>query len=94
MDYLPQVVYKNCILSQARWTVRQKEIKTFTGVKNDHELLIKIKAWKELRNIPDKVVLADGDNELYIDLNNPLSIRAWLSVVKKRPVFFFRRIFV
>lgn len=81
-DYLPQVVYKNCILSQARWTVRQKEIKTFTGVKNDHELLIKIKAWKELRNIPDKVVLADGDNELYIDLNNPLSIRAWLSVVK------------
>ena len=87
LDYLPRVVYKNCILSQARWTVRGKEIKDFTGEKNDDVLLIKIKEWRDKRNIPEVVLLADGDNELYVDLNNPLSIRAWLSVVKKR-VFF------
>ncbi len=86
-DYLPRVVYKNCILSQARWIVREKEIKGFCQINDDSEFLIKVKEWKNGRNIPDMVLLADGDNELYVDLNHPLSIRAWLSVVKKRPFF-------
>ena len=87
LDYLPRVVYKNCILSQARWTVHEKEMKAFFGIKEDCELLTKIKEWRMKRNIPDTVVLADGDNELYVDMNHPLSVRAWLSVVKKRPSF-------
>ena len=87
LDYLPRVTYKNCILSQARWTVRAKEIKNLTGIKDDNELLQKVNEWKEVRNIPDRVLLADGDNELFVDMNSPLSIRAWLFVVKKRPVF-------
>ena len=87
LDYLPRVVYKNCILSQARWTVRGNETKSFSEIKDDNELLLKIKEWKDGRNIPDSVVLADGDNELYVDMKNTLSIRSWLSVVKKRPSF-------
>ena len=78
---------KNCILSKARWTVRMKEIKEIADIKDDSELLMEIKQWRERRNIPDSVVLDDGDNELYIDMNHPLSIRAWLSIVKKRPSF-------
>ena len=85
MDYLPRVVYKNCILSQARWTVREKEIKGFLGQKEDATLMRQIKEWQSKRDIPDSVLLADGDNELYVNMNQPLSIRAWLSVVKKRP---------
>jgi hypothetical protein len=88
LDFLPRVTYKNCILSQARWTVREKEIKAMVGLNDDSGLLQKVKEWRETRNMPDKVVLADGDNELYVDMNNPLSLRAWLSVVKKRPSFY------
>lgn len=88
LNYLPRVVYKNCILAQARWTVREKEVNIFTGIKDNNELLLKIKDWQANRNIPNKVLLSDGDNELYIDMNNPLSIRAWLSAVKKRQIFF------
>lgn len=87
LEYLPRVVYKNCILSQARWAVHEKETKMFIGIKDDSTLLSKIKDWQKGRNIPDSVLLADGDNELYVDLSNPLSIRAWLSVVKKRSSF-------
>ena len=87
MNYLPRVVYKNCILSQARWTIREKETKMYAEIKDDSELLLKVKEWQQGRNIPDTVLLADGDNELYVDLNHLLSIRAWLSVVKKRPSF-------
>jgi hypothetical protein len=87
LNYLPRVVYKNCILAQARWLVRETETKSFFGIKDNDELLLQVKEWQRKRNIPDKALLADGDNELYIDMNHPLSIRAWLSVVKKRSSF-------
>ena len=87
LNSLPRVLYKNCILSRARWTVREKEIKTFAGLKDDSELLKKVKEWQEKKNIPAKVLLVDSDNELYVDMNHPLSLRAWLSVVKNRPSF-------
>lgn len=87
LDYLPRIVYKSCILSKARWTVRMKEIKEFADIKDDSEQLIEIKQWRERRNIPDRIVLVDGDNELFIDMDHPLSIRAWLSIAKKRPSF-------
>ena len=87
LDYLPRVMYKNCILSQARWMVREKEIKKFFEMKDDAELLGKIKEWQNEREIPDNVLLADGDNELYINMNHLISVRSWLSVVKKRSSF-------
>lgn len=87
LNYLPRVVYKSCILALARWIIRKKEIESFTEIKDDDELLIKIKDWRFLRNIPEKVVLADSDNKLYVDMNDPLSIRSWLSIVKKRQAF-------
>jgi hypothetical protein len=31
--------------------------------------------------------LADGDNALYVNLQEPLSIRSWLAIVKKRNSF-------
>jgi len=89
-DYLPRVVYKNCILSQARWTVREKETKFLVEIKDEAELLQKVKEWQNRRNIPDSVLFVEGDNELYVDLNNPLSIRAWLSVVKKHQTFYLK----
>ena len=87
LAYLPRVIYKNCILSQARWMVREKEIKIFFDIKDDAELLTEIKEWQNKREIPDNVLLSDGDNELYINMNHPISIRSWLSVVKKRSSF-------
>ena len=88
MDYLPRVVYKNCILSRARWRVHEKgKMKTFYEIKNDDELLQKIKEWQVTKKIPDMVLLDDGDNELFVDMNNPVSIRACLSIIKKRPFF-------
>ena len=74
-------------MARARWIIHGKEINTIIPIKDDDELLLKIKEWKTNRNIPDRVVLSEGDNELYIDMNNPLSIRAWLSVVIKCQYF-------
>jgi len=88
LNYLPRVIYKNCILSPARWMCHEKDIKMFIGIKNDDDLLQKIKEWQDDRNIPDEVLFADNDDELYVDMRNELSIRAWLSIVKKRSIFY------
>ena len=40
--------------------------------------------------IPQNSLLADYDNELYVDWNNILSIRAFLSTVKTRKNFLIK----
>ena len=86
-NFLHRVTYKNCILSPATWTVQKKEIEPFMITKSDDELLDKINEWLSSRNIPNEVLLSDGDNELYVNMNNPLSLRAWMSIVKNRQSF-------
>lgn len=87
LDFLPRIIYKNCVLSRARWRGKGKDVKSLVDIKNNDELLQRVKEWKNERNIPDQFLLNDGDNELYVDTNSPLSIRAWLSIVKNRLTF-------
>lgn len=89
-DYpiLPRVVYKNIILALARWNVGVDEkLKKIMAIKEENELLKAMTDWRAEYKIPPKVLLADGDNELYIDFESVLSIQTLYSVVKKRGNF-------
>lgn len=86
LSYRPRVRYGNSILSLAAWNIKQEEIAAFYQVSNN-ELVIKVLNWRKKRNIPVYVLLSEGDNELYIDFESPISIRAFLSTVKKRTTF-------
>jgi len=82
-EFLPRVEYKSIILSLARWIIKTKEIK---------ELLIdfkieKVKKWQESKRMPNYVMLADGDNELFVDFSNIISLEMLYSVIKKREQF-------
>lgn len=85
--YLPRVRYKNIILSEATWNFKKEDIKSMIESKSDDTLLQETKKWKNKFNLPDYVLLADGDNELLIHLNNLLCINTLLSLVKKRSGF-------
>lgn len=86
LAYRPRVRYGNSILSLAAWRVKQDEIATFTLLP-DSDLIINVTEWRTKRNIPEFVLLSEGDNELYVDFKSPISIRAFLSAVKKRIAF-------
>lgn len=86
-DYLPRVKYKNIILSEAKWNIKKKDIEKIIKARDDKEILEESRKWKKKINLPDYVLLADGDNELLINLNNMLCIKTLLSLVKKRPSF-------
>ena len=85
--FLPRVTYKNIILSLARWNITGDEIKALLKIKEDEHLFKEFRQWCEQRKIPEKVCLADGDNELFINTTNFLCIQTLLSLIKNRSGF-------
>jgi hypothetical protein len=85
--FLPRITYKNIIFSLARWNIRIDEVKDLMKVKDDAQLLEKMKEWLGKRTMPALVGLLDGDNELLINLDNALCVRTLFSVVKQRNGF-------
>ncbi len=85
--YLPRVKYKNVILSKATWNMKKEDIKNIVDAKNDIELLQKAKLWRDEFKLPDYVLLADGDNELLLNLGNSTCLKIMLTLVKRLPKF-------
>lgn len=86
-EFLPRVVYRNIIFSPALWNVRTDDLKPMYKMKNDDELHAKFTEWREKQRIPRHVLEVEGDNKLYLDLNNTLCIRTLFSMIKKRGGF-------
>jgi len=86
-SFLPRVKYKNIILSKATWNVKKVDIEDLIKQNDNKDIVDKAKVWKEKFELPDYVLLADGDNELLLNLNNSLCINTLLSLVKNREGF-------
>ncbi len=82
--FLPRVRYKNIIFSPAIWNITTEDIKPIPKITDKH-FLGKVLDFKKKRNIPDKVLLVQGDNKLLIDFNHELSVQMLFSEVKKNP---------
>ncbi|WP_326984097.1 lantibiotic dehydratase family protein [Chryseobacterium sp. MYb264] len=65
LDFLPRIRYKNVILSLAKWNINVQKFK-----KENPNLKIEnvLSTFKTYYNLPDEIVQAYGDNELYIHL--------------------------
>jgi len=84
LNFLPRVRYKNTIFSLATWKIKTKEMKHLFAIKEDEKLLTETKEWIEKYPLPSKMLLKDGDNELFIDWEVVRSIRALFTIIKKR----------
>ena len=84
-NFLPRVEYKNTVLSSAKWTLNKKDLEPLQDKKRSgqekRDAFFDMKARLEL---PDKFLLADGDNELLIDTADALAVDTFLDAVKKR----------
>ncbi len=86
LDFLPRVRYKRIILSPASWKFQTAEIKPFFE-QNDSFLIVEVAKWKKKYSLPDYLVLPDGDNELFVNMNNIDNIYALWAIVKQRTSF-------
>ncbi|SDD27600.1 lantibiotic dehydratase family protein [Williamwhitmania taraxaci] len=88
--FKPRVVYKDLIFSPAEWLVKKDEIEAIMGAHDSPELLANVERWRTQRHISMYVLLEEGDNSLFIDFSNWLSVKTFLSAVKKKGNFMLR----
>jgi thiopeptide-type bacteriocin biosynthesis protein len=74
--FLPRVVSGRLVLSRACWTLSRAEI---TQLADGQAGAVRL-----ARRLPRYVVLAEGDNELVVDLDNLLSVETFAHLVKGR----------
>lgn len=78
---LPRVVYKNLIVSRACWTLTAKEIEKLGDDKTALQQFFD--QYRAKQGMPEKVLLAESDNELLIDLTRPAAIQLLAEQVRK-----------
>lgn len=90
LNFYPRVRYKNIILLEATWKIKSEDIKHLYLIGDDNKLIEESTIFREKYKIHQQVLLPDGDNELFVDWINPVSIRSLFSVIKERPIITFK----
>lgn len=80
-DFFPRVLYKDVILSKAKWMVRKEEINQFLKIE-ESSLFQAFTIWKNKRNIPRLVNWVNSDNTLLLDLEKEICIKMFLKSVQ------------
>lgn len=87
--FLPRVSYKHIILSRAKWNITNTSLQTLSGSDN----ISRTQSLKEKFGLPDLVLLANGDNELLIDLRSPIGGEIILKELRKRDLILYEYLF-
>ena len=83
-DFIPRIEFQNLILFEATWNIKVDDISYMYKIDNKPDLLNSVLLFQEKKNMPDFVMLVDGDNRLAINLKNFTSVKMLLETIKKR----------
>lgn len=81
--FVPRVTHGRLVLARAGWWMTAAEIKQLAKAAGADRYAA-VQEWRRRRRLPRLVTLADGDNELLVDLDNTLAIDAFLDLVEER----------
>lgn len=79
-SFLPRVTYRNVILSLATWKLEANRITELRKVKTPTVL----KDWMLHEGIPITFVISEGDNNLFIDIENPFLCELFLEMAGRK----------
>jgi hypothetical protein len=85
--FLPRVIYNNLILAPAIWNIKISDVKKLFEEKEDERMLEQIRFWRKKNKMPQLVLLSEGDNDLFIDLEVTLYLRMLWATIKQKHVF-------
>lgn len=77
LGYIPRIQYKNIILSEQQWLLTKEDILELSKKDNFHPFI-------KSKRIKTNFYLADGDNELYVNIKNEWSVKMFIQTVKNR----------
>lgn len=81
--FLPRVLYHNVILFQATWQLAKNDFLDIINISDDF-LLKGVSKWRAKWKIPQRILLIEGDNELFIDLKCHLSVKVFIKEIKQK----------
>ncbi|HEV3459608.1 MAG TPA: lantibiotic dehydratase [Thermoanaerobaculia bacterium] len=81
--FVPRVTHGRLVLARAGWWMTGEEIKQLSKAEGTARYAA-VQEWRQRRRLPRLVTLADGDNELLVDLDNALAVDAFLDLVEER----------
>jgi thiopeptide-type bacteriocin biosynthesis protein len=84
--FLPRVTCGRLVLARAVWQVSRDELRSM-GCGDNGARFHAVQRWRAARRLPRWVLLAEGDNELPIDLENVLMVETLLELVKNHDLF-------
>lgn len=89
LPFLPRVRWGRVIFARAQWRLTDAELRALGKVAGDgadarRATMAAMSALRADRRLPRWVVLADGDNELCVDLDNELCVDSFVHLVKAR----------
>lgn len=82
-NYFPRVMYKEIILSKAKWIIKEEEIINLSKIDKNIQPEEFLK-WRLKRNIPRYANWANADNTLLFDFEAAISLELFLKSVKNR----------
>lgn len=83
--YFPRVLYKDVIISKAKWRVKKSEIELFYTI-DSKKMLTTFSEWKSSRKLPQYVNWVKSDNTLLLDLEKEIGVKLFLDSVKNLEV--------
>lgn len=78
--YYPRVLFKDIILSPAKWRFNTKNLSFFNKEKNK----VAFEKWRNKHSLPRYVYLVNGDNKLYLDLENEECVSIFIAEIKNK----------
>jgi thiopeptide-type bacteriocin biosynthesis protein len=85
--FLPRVTLGKVVLARATWNLGKPDLEPITAAvkkKDRADIAAAVAALRAAHRLPRFLVLADGDNELPIDLDNPLLVGAFADELSGR----------
>jgi thiopeptide-type bacteriocin biosynthesis protein len=83
--FLPRVSHGRLVLCPASWKLGERQLEAF-GKPDQPETFQRVQALRRELNLPRWVSWADGDNSLPVDLDNVVSVDAFLGAIRHRDV--------
>lgn len=82
LDWLPRVRIGRLVLACEQWRLNSDEMKRLDQ-KSRHESFVAVQSLRKKRHLPRWINYVEGDNVLPVDLDNALSVDAFLHVLKR-----------
>ncbi len=89
LPFVPRIKYKNVILSPATWYFTRQELEYYFK-DQDQGLSEQADRWRKKYGIPRHVLLAEGDNELFFDLEEGRNISSLSALIRKNNTMTFK----